>query len=179
MDVSKLKYIGILLISFACTCVHANSVDVFKRSNPEEKSSIIESAIEENVIENNVVLPKVVEKKVILQGKGLFDHESHSLGASSEQALFGLVSNLEELENIQYINVLGHTDSSGRKNTNLRISAMRANSVQAFLKGAYPEIPVTAEGMGETSPAYTNSTPEGREQNRRVEILIFIEEISE
>ena len=55
----------------------------------------------------------------------------------------------------------------------MRISLMRAKTVQAFLQGAYPDISIVAEGAGESNPAYPNTTPRGRELNRRVEIKVF------
>jgi len=179
MDTAIFRQLGIVSVLLTCTCAHANSVDVFKRSTPlVKKESINEDAGNvPKIAEYQEIEPvKLVEKKIVLQGKGLFDHESHSLGPNSEQVLLSLVSNLEELKNVKSISVLGHTDSSGKEKTNLRISIIRADSVQAFLQGAYPEIPVIARGMGETRPAFPNSTLEGRERNRRVEILISVEE---
>lgn len=69
--------------------------------------------------------------------------------------------------------VKGHTDSTGSEAYNQELSERRAKSVQNFLisKGVAPQR-ITAIGFGKTMPVATNDTPEGRAQNRRVEIEI-------
>lgn len=64
-----------------------------------------------------------------------------------------------------------HTDSTGSDAFNLRLSTQRAQAIRAFLlaNGVAPGR-VTAVGYGETVPIDTNSTAEGREHNRRVEL---------
>ena len=114
-----------------------------------------------------------LHKTLILQGKGLFPQGTYLLGANSEQLLVEMIGNLEQIKNIHSIQVVGHTDSKGGENANMRISLMRAKTVQAFLQGAYPDISIVAEGAGESNPAYPNTTPRGRELNRRVEIKVF------
>jgi len=115
-----------------------------------------------------------IEKKIVLQG-GLFSENSDMLGPNSEQSLAGLVSNLEKIDNILSIGVVGHSDSIGQAKKNLQLSTLRARSVQAFLQSAYPEIPVSAAGMGDTRPAHSNATVKGRELNRRVEIFVTVD----
>lgn len=67
----------------------------------------------------------------------------------------------------------GHTDNVGNKNYNLELSKKRANAVKKYLeqKGVKAER-ITAEGFGDTKPIADNSTPQGREKNRRVEFVI-------
>lgn len=69
--------------------------------------------------------------------------------------------------------VKGHTDSTGSEAYNQDLSERRAKSVQNFLisKGVAPQR-ITAIGFGKTMPVASNDTPEGRAQNRRVEIEI-------
>jgi outer membrane protein OmpA-like peptidoglycan-associated protein len=55
----------------------------------------------------------------------------------------------------------------------------RADAVKAFLAAAYPNVAISAEGLGETSPVATNSTPEGRQQNRRVEIQVTAKSVTQ
>lgn len=71
------------------------------------------------------------------------------------------------------IEVAGHTDSSGAEDYNQKLSERRANSVAAYLTGKGVADPrMIKVGAGELHPVATNDTPEGREQNRRVEITI-------
>lgn len=71
------------------------------------------------------------------------------------------------------VTVLGHTDSVGGAEANMKLSLRRAKAVRDYLVGQGVEARrVTAEGRGETQPVADNSTPQGRLKNRRVELLI-------
>lgn len=128
--------------------------------------------------------PEPVEKEPIvttatLGGEALFDNNSDVLNASSEQAMASLVAELEKFQEITAIEVVGHTDSNGEASYNQGLSERRAAAVEAFLKAAYPNVDVTSSGMGEDSPVATNSTPEGRQLNRRVEVQVTAKSITE
>jgi outer membrane protein OmpA-like peptidoglycan-associated protein len=67
----------------------------------------------------------------------------------------------------------GHTDNVGDADTNQRLSEQRAQGVLSYL--VQQKIPLTAvnvAGFGETRPVASNDTPEGRRQNRRVELIV-------
>lgn len=72
-----------------------------------------------------------------------------------------------------FVDVIGHTDSSGPDDYNLRLSQARANSVTDYLasRGVVRQR-IVAFGQGEAAPIASNETPEGRLANRRVEIKI-------
>jgi outer membrane protein OmpA-like peptidoglycan-associated protein len=72
-----------------------------------------------------------------------------------------------------YIDIIGHTDNTGGAEMNQRLSEARANSVARYLESqkVLPQRIVTS-GMGMNNPIASNSTPEGRAQNRRVEIVL-------
>ena len=71
------------------------------------------------------------------------------------------------------IAVEGHTDNVGGKDTNQALSEKRADAVKDYLVSAgIPADHVTASGKGEESPIVTNKTAAGRQQNRRVELVI-------
>jgi outer membrane protein OmpA-like peptidoglycan-associated protein len=71
------------------------------------------------------------------------------------------------------IDVTGHTDSTGTPQHNQRLSEARAGSVADYLvaQGNNPQR-FQVLGLGQNDPIATNATPEGRAQNRRVEIKI-------
>jgi outer membrane protein OmpA-like peptidoglycan-associated protein len=71
------------------------------------------------------------------------------------------------------ISVQGHTDNTGDSTFNNRLSTQRAAAVKDWLieKGVPPSRLETV-GYGQTRPITTNSTPEGRETNRRIEFII-------
>ncbi len=69
--------------------------------------------------------------------------------------------------------ILGFTDSSGNSQRNLKLSQQRAGMVKAELvKQGVNLDNLTANGMGDSDAVATNDSPEGRAQNRRVEMDI-------
>lgn len=67
----------------------------------------------------------------------------------------------------------GHTDSVGGDAFNVKLSEQRADSVKDFLGEQGVSLSsITAEGFGKAEPVATNDTPEGRQRNRRVEIVV-------
>lgn len=68
--------------------------------------------------------------------------------------------------------IQGHTDAIASMEYNQELSERRANTVLGYLIGNFPELDVSlysARGLGENRPIATNETPEGRQENRRVE----------
>ncbi|MFL5264773.1 MAG: OmpA family protein, partial [Anaeromyxobacteraceae bacterium] len=73
------------------------------------------------------------------------------------------------------IRVEGHTDATGTRKANEELSLRRAAAVKAVLIGrGVKETQITALGMGEEKPIADNKTPEGKKQNRRVELHIDV-----
>jgi outer membrane protein OmpA-like peptidoglycan-associated protein len=71
------------------------------------------------------------------------------------------------------LQVEGHTDSVGSEAYNQKLSEKRANNVREYLvKQSLPEDVITAIGFGKADPVATNKTEAGRQQNRRVEMVV-------
>jgi outer membrane protein OmpA-like peptidoglycan-associated protein len=71
------------------------------------------------------------------------------------------------------VEVDGHTDSTGSADRNQDLSQRRANAVrQALVTRGVDPTRIVAQGMGETAPIAPNDTAEGRQLNRRVEVLV-------
>ena len=71
------------------------------------------------------------------------------------------------------LQIEGHTDSVGEAVYNQRLSESRADSVRAYLVAqGIAATSVTTSGFGETHPVTSNETPAGRQQNRRVELIV-------
>lgn len=76
--------------------------------------------------------------------------------------------------------VEGHTDSVGSDEFNQRLSEQRANSVRQYLvQSGFPAELITSAGFGKTRPVADNSTAEGRQRNRRVELIVSGERIGQ
>ena len=71
------------------------------------------------------------------------------------------------------LQVEGHTDSVGTDEFNQELSGRRADAVRDYLaQEGVPASSITAKGFGKTQPVATNDTPEGRQRNRRVELVV-------
>mgnify|MGYP001817508969 CR=1 FL=1 len=72
-----------------------------------------------------------------------------------------------------YVDVVGHTDSTGRADYNQNLSERRAGSVAAYLESREViQERLLISGLGQNQPVADNSTPNGRALNRRVEIVL-------
>ncbi len=100
-----------------------------------------------------------------------FAHDRSRIRPDSFTILDTVVQVLTDYRDIT-LEIQGHTDSSGRDRYNMRLSRARASAVREYLvrKGIDPER-LTSNGYGETQPIESNSTPEGRARNRRVEFV--------
>ncbi len=107
-----------------------------------------------------------------MPGNVTFDTGSADINASFYEVLNSVALVLDEYEKTT-VDVIGHTDSVGVESYNQRLSENRARSVAEYLssQGVLPARLLIA-GMGESQPIASNSTPEGRSQNRRVSLQI-------
>lgn len=72
------------------------------------------------------------------------------------------------------VRVDGHTDATGTEEYNQWLSEKRAASVKKFLEDAgIAATRISTNGLGQTAPVADNKTPEGRQKNRRVEVIIL------
>lgn len=102
----------------------------------------------------------------------LFAVDSAALSGSIVGDLRDVAGSLLRYPNSR-IEVVGHTDNTGNASYNQDLSQRRANAVTSVLiQNGVPSGRVAAYGRGENSPVASNLTPDGRAQNRRVEIFI-------
>ncbi len=109
---------------------------------------------------------------VVTLGDVLFDTASATLTPGGVQQVQRLAAYLSA-NPARTVRVEGHTDGQGSTASNEALARQRAEAVRATLIGAGVDpARVTAIGMGEAVPVATNATAAGRQQNRRVEIVI-------
>ncbi len=102
----------------------------------------------------------------------LFATDSASLRPDLSRDINAVAASLLKYPNSR-IEVIGHTDNTGSAAYNQDLSQRRAVSVSEVLRaGGVPGARIAAYGRGEDVPVASNLTPEGRAQNRRVEIII-------
>ncbi|ROH88692.1 OmpA family protein [Stagnimonas aquatica] len=109
---------------------------------------------------------------VMTLGDVLFATGKADLKAGSAERLNKLVAFLGKYPDRTVV-IEGHTDSTGSEATNQRLSQQRAEAVRAYLLSqGVAANRVSAVGKGESLPVADNATAAGRQQNRRVEIVI-------
>ncbi len=111
-----------------------------------------------------------------MPGNLTFNTNSADIQSSFYDVLNSVASVLKEFKKSQ-VQVTGHTDSVGSSESNQSLSERRAHSVANYLiaQSIAPQR-FYVSGMGETQPIASNDTPQGREQNRRVEVQIISDE---
>ena len=109
---------------------------------------------------------------ITLSGSVLFASNQSALLPEAKTRLDQVVAVLLTTRERKLV-VEGHTDSQGSDSFNLDLSQRRADSVRDYLvQSGYEGDLVVAHGMGEGHPVADNGAPEGRANNRRVEIII-------
>lgn len=104
----------------------------------------------------------------------LFDFNQASLRPGAREKLSKLAGILLAYPGTYHMEVEGHTDAIGSQDYNQKLSEDRAQSVSSYLlkSGLASDRIVAVRGFGKLKPVTTNDTPEGRQMNRRVEIVI-------
>ncbi len=125
-------------------------------------------------LENTGVSVTRIGDTIILNmpGNVTFATDSSDISADFYAVLDSVALVINEFEKT-YVDVVGHTDSTGSADYNQRLSVARASSVARYLESqqVLPERILTT-GMGQNAPIASNETPEGRSLNRRVEIKL-------
>jgi outer membrane protein OmpA-like peptidoglycan-associated protein len=121
---------------------------------------------------NFSLTPALVSGQVLTFANIYFDSGSSTIKASSYGVLDEIVALLQQNPDVN-VEIVGHTDSDGSESSNQTLSEQRAQSVANYLtQRGIPASRLSTSGRGETSPVATNSTPEGKAQNRRIEFRV-------
>lgn len=107
-----------------------------------------------------------------MPGNITFATDSSNISADFYEVLSSVALVINEFEKT-YVDITGHTDSTGADSYNMQLSVARANSVSSYFKsqGVLAQR-IYTQGMGESQPIASNDTAAGRAQNRRVEIML-------
>ncbi len=109
---------------------------------------------------------------LVMPGNVTFDTNSSQVRPQFEDVLESVALVVEEFDKT-LLEVTGHTDSTGSDSYNMQLSEQRANAVANHLRRHDVSADrILTQGYGENRPIANNSTPEGRQQNRRVEIVL-------
>jgi len=112
------------------------------------------------------------EIMIRLSAEVLFDHDQHEIRPDAESALNDVLTVIREYSDSR-IRIDGHTDSTGSEDYNLNLSEQRAEAVKDWLaEHGIESSRMTTCGLGESQPVASNEDVQGRQLNRRVEIVI-------
>ena len=129
--------------------------------NPAEDESVLDIRLDRIKVGNKLVLNNIV-----------FDIGATGIRPESAPGLQRILKFMNMNPEVK-IALNGHTDNTGDANTKRKLSLLRASEILKYLqeKGIMADR-MTARGYGMTQPIATNTTEEGRQQNRRVEIEV-------
>lgn len=140
-------------------------------SNSLNLSFVTKKVFKQTLFINPDQLKSELDKmgKVTLKGI-FFDTNKATLKPKSKKAIEAVVSLMQQYGDL-VIEIQGHTDNVGKLRANQILSERRASSVlQAIVNFGISKNRLVAKGFGESSPAATNDSAEGRAINRRVEL---------
>lgn len=153
---------------------------------PDDFTNPDQSLLQDSVVDldpNIVDLDENVEDAETTESSGdgavitlatdiLFDFDSAELSSQAEDRIAEIA---EDIPSGSDVTVEGHTDAKGEDAYNQTLSEERADAVAEVLAEAAEDLEIEAEGFGESEPVASNGSqsdddPEGRAENRRVEI---------
>jgi outer membrane protein OmpA-like peptidoglycan-associated protein len=122
---------------------------------------------------DDIAEPLKEDGRVAISGGILFETNTATLAPTAANLLTKLSDVMKKNPNLK-VAVVGHTDNTGDFNYNLQLSQRRAKAmVDALVKDGVAAARLAAVGVGPLSPVAPNNAPEGRAQNRRVELVLI------
>ena len=123
---------------------------------------------------NDVIIQNTGDRLIVtLPQDILFAVDSTHITPSLRSDLSVLAQNLINYQN-STIQIIGHTDNTGSADYNQSLATERALAVSSILQqNGVPQFRIQSTGRGESQPIASNLTPEGRAQNRRVDVVIL------
>ncbi|TKK69023.1 OmpA family protein [Ilyomonas limi] len=132
----------------------------------------------------NISYEEITDKDISVRGNDnygiydlgnniLFDLNSNKLRTGAAQKLTQIAASISKRFKGGEVRIYGFADSTGSAAYNKQLAEERAAAVRNWLatKGGIDSSRISLHPIGEARPVATNSTPQGREQNRRVEII--------
>ncbi|MEI0561922.1 OmpA family protein [Brachyspira pilosicoli] len=137
----------------------------------EEENEINRKKLEDN-LNDDVVVDTVPEGLVIRLGEILFDTDSYTLKEGAKDTVDNIINAIKQTYPDREIIVEGHTDNTGEANYNQALSEKRAKTVADYILPKLEHDKLSYRGFGDKEPIASNDNPDGRQKNRRVDIII-------
>lgn len=154
--------------------VHADRVTK-NEADIAQLSKTAQEALERASAAGKLAEGKLTYEVVLSDDKLKFGSSNSALGGVAEAALDEFVTRLKADNKSVYIEIQGHTDSTGEAAANLKLGEARAEAVKRYLniKGGIPLHRMAAISYGEAEPVADNHVKAGRKQNRRVVLVVI------
>jgi chemotaxis protein MotB len=168
---------GFIALSIATLALLSACVTQSKYNQLDQAYSQLQQAYQGDEVE---IRQLQGELRITIRDKILFPEGGYRLDSKAQQVLAKMAPTLSGFQNTKVV-VRGYTDNvsigAGLRSqgitTNLDLSSKRADNVVDYLisKGVSQSL-ISAQGMGESNPIASNDTPDGRAQNRRIEVTL-------
>lgn len=146
----------------------------------DQQAQELQQAQAQVAAQQNQIASLQAQQKWVVAGDMLFPEGGYQLSPNGQQVLNQYVPKLQGLQHAKVV-VYGYTDNlpvcpalqrAGIRD-NIDLSSRHADNVVAYFQsqGVNPNM-MSAKGFGDTHPVASNGTPEGRAQNRRIEIVL-------
>ena len=169
-EINHLAYIAQRRVQLAHAEAQAKSYEDSSKQQFKAREGIRVKSLEDELAA--LKAKKTERGYVIVLGDVWFDYNQSTLKADAQQNLYPLVTFLKDYPE-RTVAIEGYTDSTGTAAYNLELSVFRAQAVESFLRenGVQAER-MSTQGFGPNNPVASNRTESGRQQNRRVEVVI-------
>jgi outer membrane protein OmpA-like peptidoglycan-associated protein len=177
------RIIGVVILGAAGLAACATPGDV-KKSVAAEDTKV--SARMDNMDQNTRdAMARAEAAHKLAEGKFLysmvlsddsvkFPTNGHQLSPEAETRLTDFANKLKADNRNVYLEIQGHTDSTGSKAYNMELGSQRAEAVRLFMnKSGVPLNRMSTISYGDSSPVAPNDNPTGRAQNRRVVVIVM------
>ena len=150
-----------------------NIISTYKIYNTltEEENELNRKKLEDT-LNDDVIVDTVPEGLVIRLGEILFDTDSYTLREDAKDTVDSIINAIKETYPDREIIVEGHTDNTGEANYNQALSEKRAKTVADYILPKLEHDKLSYRGFGDKEPIASNDNPDGRQKNRRVDIII-------
>jgi outer membrane protein OmpA-like peptidoglycan-associated protein len=140
----------------------------------EQISQTAQEALERAIAAGQLAEGKFLYETIFSDDKVQFGFDEASLSATGQQALDIFIEDLKSRGENVFIEIQGHTDSTGGEAYNLELGERRGDAVRRYLsRGGIPLHRMSVISYGMSAPVADNSTAEGRAMNRRVTLVVL------
>jgi outer membrane protein OmpA-like peptidoglycan-associated protein len=141
----------------------------------DELSKTTREALERAIAAGKLAEGRFLYETLLTDDQVQFGFDSAQLGDEARAALDAFAAEIQQRDENVYIEIQGHTDSTGSEEHNLELGEARAEAVRRYLnkQHGFPLHRMSVISYGESEPIAPNDTRDGRAHNRRVVLVVL------